>query len=322
MSGFDMDGYVPVAERIDAFVAKHPEGSLQSEIVELTESRVTVKAYAYRSPDDPRPGIGHSSLDIPGKTSFTRGSEIENAETSAWGRAIASLGFEVKRGIASREEARNKQPEPRSRGERSGARHAQAVSVPSAPARSPEEQALLDELLALPHMTTARLSLLADAAHVEKGARANADQLREMLRIAQEPLPEHPGQGDATRGASHPAPESTPDERAASSGQGAAVGSGTAAPDSDAGDGGAPSAAPATSAAAPSPPGGAPSTAPTIDDVLAVTGGELVPPRPGTDEYRALPAQERARARAYWQEHAEPARPNAEQLRAAIGGES
>ena len=92
-----MDGYVPVAERIDAFVTKHPEGSLQSEIVELTESRVTVKAYAYRSPDDARPGIGHSSLDIPGKTSFTRGSEIENAETSAWGRAIASLGFEVKR---------------------------------------------------------------------------------------------------------------------------------------------------------------------------------------------------------------------------------
>lgn len=112
MSGkFSMDDYVPVNERIDQFYRSHPEGSIQSEIVELTASRVTVKAYAYRTPDDPRPGVGHSSLEIPGSTPYTRGSEIENAETSAWGRAIAALGFEVKRGVASREEVRNKQPE-------------------------------------------------------------------------------------------------------------------------------------------------------------------------------------------------------------------
>lgn len=108
MSGFKMDDYVPVQERVDAFIKAYPQGSLQSEIVELTDNRVTVKALAYRTPDDPRPGIGHSSLGIPGATSFTKGSEIENAETSAWGRAIAALGFEVKRGIASAEEVRNK----------------------------------------------------------------------------------------------------------------------------------------------------------------------------------------------------------------------
>jgi hypothetical protein len=106
---FDMSDYVPVNERIEAFIKAYPEGSIQSEVVELTESRVTVKAYAYRTPDDPRPGTGHSSLEIPGSTPYTRGSEIENAETSAWGRAIAALGFEVKRGIASREEVTNKQ---------------------------------------------------------------------------------------------------------------------------------------------------------------------------------------------------------------------
>lgn len=111
MSNFDMSDYVPVNERVDAFYTKHPEGSIQSEIVELTGTRVTVKAYAYRSPDDTRPGIGHSSLEIPGATPYTRGSEIENAETSAWGRAIAALGFEVKRGIASHEEVRNKTPQ-------------------------------------------------------------------------------------------------------------------------------------------------------------------------------------------------------------------
>ena len=108
-----MKDYVPVNERIDAFMTAFPEGSLQTEIVELTDSRVTVKAYAYRVPTDPRPGVGHSSLNIPGSTPYTKGSEIENAETSAWGRAIAALGFEVKRGIASSEEVRNKQqPRP------------------------------------------------------------------------------------------------------------------------------------------------------------------------------------------------------------------
>lgn len=108
MPGFDMKDYVPVNERIDQFYREFPNGSIQSEIVELSDKRVTVKASAYRTPDDPRPGIGHSSLDIPGATPYTRGSEIENAETSAWGRAIAALGFEVKRGVASAEEVRNK----------------------------------------------------------------------------------------------------------------------------------------------------------------------------------------------------------------------
>ncbi len=103
------EDYVPVAERLAAFRAAHPEGSLQSEIVELNENRVVIRALAYRSPDDPRPGIGHSAMAIPGRTTFTRGSELENCETSAWGRALAALAFEVKRGIASGEEVRNKQ---------------------------------------------------------------------------------------------------------------------------------------------------------------------------------------------------------------------
>lgn len=60
-------------------------------------------------------------------------------------------------------------------------------------------------------------------------------------------------------------------------------------------------------------------SAPTLDDVLAVTGGEEIPAKPGSDSYRALPAQERASARAYWQEHGESSRPDAEQLRTALG---
>lgn len=115
------DDYITVAERIVAFVAKYPDGSLQTDIIEMTPERVTVRAMAYRTPDDPRPGIGHSWLAIPGRTNFTRGSELENAESSAWGRAIAALGFEVRKGIATAEEVRNKAGESRTEPARTAA---------------------------------------------------------------------------------------------------------------------------------------------------------------------------------------------------------
>lgn len=104
-----MADYVTVAERIQAFYDRFPDGSLQSEIYLFTEDIVVMKSYAYRTADDARPGIGHSSMLIPGSTNFTRGSEIENCESSSVGRAIAMLGFEVKRGVASSDEIANKQ---------------------------------------------------------------------------------------------------------------------------------------------------------------------------------------------------------------------
>jgi len=201
-----MVDYVPVNERIEAFYAKHPEGTLQSEIVELTDTRVTVKAYAYRSDDDPRPGIGHSSIEIPGSTSFTRGSEIENAETSAWGRAIAALGFEVKRGMASAEEVRNKQPD------RSGG-PAKAASSPrrSDPVqRTAEESTLLEmiQLAVLEHgISKSGLSLISDAVGVPKGKHANAVQLAAILERIEAPaggVPVAPGVGEG--GAISPSP--------------------------------------------------------------------------------------------------------------------
>jgi hypothetical protein len=69
-------------------------------------------AAAYRTPDDPRPGIGVAWEPFPGRTPYTLGSELMNAETSAWGRAIiATLASDSKRGVSSREEVRNRQAE-------------------------------------------------------------------------------------------------------------------------------------------------------------------------------------------------------------------
>lgn len=112
--------YNDVAARIAEFRAKYPEGSLQpanlaQPFTVMTiggKERIVVVAAAYRTPDDPRPGIGMAYEEVPGRTPYTRDSELQNAETSAWGRAIvAALAADTKKGIASAEEVRNRQAE-------------------------------------------------------------------------------------------------------------------------------------------------------------------------------------------------------------------
>ena len=111
--GRPMDDYVEVSERIERFYEKYPEGSLRCkswEVVRGKDSAFFVYvAQAFRHPEDPAPAEGIAWEPVPGKTNFTRDSEAMNCETSAWGRAIAALGFEVKRGIASANEVRNRQ---------------------------------------------------------------------------------------------------------------------------------------------------------------------------------------------------------------------
>jgi hypothetical protein len=103
------DDYIEVSERLQTFYKQYPDGSLQSEY-EVTEvlgqTIIVMKAYAYRTPEDPRPGIGHAWEMVPGRTPFTKGSELMVGETSAWGRALAALGIAVHRGIASAQEVR------------------------------------------------------------------------------------------------------------------------------------------------------------------------------------------------------------------------
>lgn len=105
--------YITVAERIIEFRNKYPKGSLQPANLNLPYDLQVINgnpcfivvAAAYRDPDDTRPGIGMAYEPIPGSTPYTRGSELQNAETAAWGRAIvAVLAADTNRGIASREE--------------------------------------------------------------------------------------------------------------------------------------------------------------------------------------------------------------------------
>ena len=105
---YNLDGYVDVPTRIKLFMARHPEGSLQMDAPQFVEVEgkqwVIGRAYAYRTPDDARPGIGTAWEIVPGTTNFTRGSELQNLETSAWGRAIGALGIGIDASIATLDE--------------------------------------------------------------------------------------------------------------------------------------------------------------------------------------------------------------------------
>ena len=110
----DLSNYITVNERIRIFYELFAQGRLVTGEVRISSEpdgvpRVMVQGLAYRTPDDPLPGVGWSWMPLPGKSNFTRDSELENTETSAWGRAIASLGILIDASIASQEEVQNKQ---------------------------------------------------------------------------------------------------------------------------------------------------------------------------------------------------------------------
>jgi len=107
------DNYNPVDARVIEFREKFPEGSIQQHSLEFKQfggkEWIVYTAAAYRTPDDPRPGMGTAWEQVPGKTPFTRDSELQNAETAAWGRALIAVGAaDARKGIASREEVQNR----------------------------------------------------------------------------------------------------------------------------------------------------------------------------------------------------------------------
>lgn len=113
MSNFSLDGYIDVAERIRTFKETYPDGSLQCESLEFVtvngKEWVLYRAAAYRSPEDTRPGHGTAWEPIPGATPYTRNSEVQNAETAAWGRAIVAALAGDTRKVASADEVKMRQ---------------------------------------------------------------------------------------------------------------------------------------------------------------------------------------------------------------------
>ncbi len=58
MARFDLSQYSTVAERIDAFWAKYPDGRLHTELVHFSPEQVVIRAEVYLDRKDERPGDG------------------------------------------------------------------------------------------------------------------------------------------------------------------------------------------------------------------------------------------------------------------------
>ena len=108
--------YVTVAERIEKFYERYPEGRIVTHIIEHDPERgfILMRAEVYRNADDALPAATGHAYELKTEGYVQRTSYIEVGETSAVGRALAMAGFEVRRGIASREEMQKaaRRPEP------------------------------------------------------------------------------------------------------------------------------------------------------------------------------------------------------------------
>lgn len=95
--------YAPVNERVRAFRSIYPNGGITTQIISQTETDVIVKATVY----DERGEViatGHASENKNASNINRNGAMLENAETSAVGRALGFLGIGTKNGIATAEE--------------------------------------------------------------------------------------------------------------------------------------------------------------------------------------------------------------------------
>ena len=103
---FNLDEYVTVNERIMKFYEKYPEGRIVTEIISWQDGVIVMKATVYRDINDIPAATGHA-YEKEGSSFINQTSALENAESSATGRALAMLGFEIKKSIASYEEVAN-----------------------------------------------------------------------------------------------------------------------------------------------------------------------------------------------------------------------
>ena len=94
--------YNTVDQRIQGFRELYPDGSIQTEIINLTETLCVIKATAY---DDTGKVIatGHAQ-EIKEASYINETSYVENCETSAIGRCLGVIGIGITEGIASVEE--------------------------------------------------------------------------------------------------------------------------------------------------------------------------------------------------------------------------
>lgn len=94
--------YVQVHERVKGFRMLFPEGSIETELLTLKEGRCIFRAVAKDA--EGKILASGTAYEDEGSTNINATSFIENAESSAVGRALSFIGLGIDSGIASFEE--------------------------------------------------------------------------------------------------------------------------------------------------------------------------------------------------------------------------
>lgn len=96
--------YAEVNQRIKAFRMVYPEGTISTEILEMANGIITMKASVY----DGDKLLGTGTAQEKESSSFiNKTSYIENCETSAVGRALGMCGFGIDVSVSSADEVKN-----------------------------------------------------------------------------------------------------------------------------------------------------------------------------------------------------------------------
>jgi len=88
-----IEDYEPVASRLARFWEKHPEGRVITKLLTFEGDRVIVQADIYVDREDDRPVATDFAEELRGSNNVNKTSHIENACTSAIGRALADCDF-------------------------------------------------------------------------------------------------------------------------------------------------------------------------------------------------------------------------------------
>jgi len=93
---FNLDNYETVEARLAKFWEENPNGQVFTSIYHYDETRVVFKAEVYKDISDLRPVATGFAEEVRDASPVNRTSHVENAETSAIGRALANWTFAAK----------------------------------------------------------------------------------------------------------------------------------------------------------------------------------------------------------------------------------